>query len=280
MKLVETNGVRIAAESFGAPAKEAIVLAMGATASMLGWPDELCTELAGRGHFVIRYDNRDTGLSIAYPAGEPSYAAEDMADDLLGVIDAHAVECAHLVGMSLGGFIGQMAALTWPDRIASLTLIGSEPLGWDGEPLPHIAPAFIEHFEKTTTLDWSDKAAVGEFLLEIERLCAGSAHPFDEARARNRIGRDLERARNIASAFNHGMLGTRDDWTGRFRGISQPVLVIHGEEDPILPIGNGQALASGITNARLAPLPGIGHELPEPVIPLFVETISAFVRGT
>ena len=278
MRSIDLGEVSIATQAYGRSTDPAILLNMGATASMLGWPDEMCAALAARGFFVVRYDNRDTGLSTTYPPGAPSYGVEDMAADLVGVLNAYAIGRAHIVGMSLGGFIAQVAALAIPDRVASLTLIGSEPLGWDGAPLPHIAPAFLEHVSALASLDWSDEDAVRAFLLEVERLCAGSGHPFDESAAQRRVEAVMSRSPSLASAFNHGLVQLRGDWTGQFREISQPVLVIHGEEDPILPLPNGQALASGIPSAQLIVLPGVGHELPPGALPTIVDEIAGFVH--
>ena len=275
MRSVEHRGVTLATEAFGSPADPPLLLVMGATASMLGWPDELCTELAGRGLYVIRFDHRDTGESTTVPPGEAAYTVEDMAGDVIAILDAFGLDTAHLAGMSLGGYIAQMVALEHPGRVASLTLIASEPLGWDGAPLPQISSAFLDHFGALAALDWSDRGAVTEFLVESERLCAGSAVPFDEDRERARVGRVLARTESPASMFNHGTLTTREDWTGRFREIACPVLVIHGAEDPILPVENGRALAAGIVGAALLVLPGIGHELPLPEIPGIADRIAA-----
>lgn len=275
MRSVEHRGVTLATETYGRPADPALLLVMGATASMLGWPNELCSDLAGRGLFVIRFDHRDTGASTTVPPGEAAYTVEDMAGDVIAILDAFGRDVAHLAGMSLGGYIAQMIAVAHPARVASLTLVASEPLGWDGAPLPQISPAFLDHFGALATLDWSDRKAVTDFLVESERLCAGSAVPFDEDRERARVGRVLSRTVSPASMFNHGTLATRDDWTGRFREIACPVLVIHGEDDPILPIENGRALAAGIKNAALLVLPGIGHELPLPAIPGIADRIAA-----
>ncbi len=279
MRSVEHRGVTLVTESFGRPADPPLLLVMGATASMLGWPDELCAQLAARGVFVIRFDHRDTGGSTTAAPGEATYAVEDMAGDVIAILDAYGLGRAHLAGMSLGGYIAQMVAIEHPGRVASLTLVASEPLGWDGAPLPQISPAFLDHFGALAALDWSDRRAVTDFLVESERLCAGSAFPFDEDRERARIGRVLGRTGSPASMFNHGALTTREDWSGRFREIACPVLVIHGEEDPILPVENGRALAAGIAGAALTVLPGIGHELPLPAIPGIADRIAAHAGG-
>ncbi|WP_375687643.1 alpha/beta fold hydrolase [Pseudooceanicola sp. LIPI14-2-Ac024] len=278
MKPIRSGEVTIATESFGDPADPPVVLVMGATASMLGWPEPFCMALSHRDRFVIRYDHRDTGQSTTVAPGAADYAVEDMVADLFAVLDGYGLAAAHLVGMSLGGYIAQMAALTDPDRVLSLTLLASEPLGWDGEPLPHIAPAFLDHFAGFATLDWSNRDAVAAFLLEIDRLSAGSAYPFDGAAASERIGAVIDRAGNLPAMFNHGTVATREDWTGRFRDIRQPVLVVHGAEDPILPPDNGRALAEGIAIARLLLMPGLGHELPAQVLPSLVELIATHTR--
>lgn len=274
VKSIMAKRATLAAQSFGSPCHPAVLLVMGATASMLGWPDELCHRLAAREYFVVRYDHRDTGLSTTFAPGSPRYSVEDLAADLIAVMDAFGRPHAHLVGMSLGGLIAQIAALSWPERVASLTLIGSEPLGWDGPPLPHIAPTFLEHFGALGSLDWSDTADVRKFLVRIEELCVGSAYPFDVVRAQARVDAVIERSPSLPSAFNHGAVGLQKDWTGCFRVISQPTLVIHGDEDPILPVQNGEALASGVPGALLRTLGGVGHELPPQVIPELTDWLA------
>jgi len=274
------GNVEIAVEAFGAPDAPLIVLAMGATLSMLGWPAPLCEALAAHGFRVVRYDHRDTGLSTTVAPGAATYSVEDLAADLTGVIAGQGATRAHVVGMSLGGYVGQLAALSTPDRVASLTLIGAEPLGWDGPPLPHIAPAFLDHFETLADLDWSDREAAVAFLTGVARLCAGSAYPFDESAARAQAAAVLTRTTSPASAFNHASVDTRGDWNAAFRRIPQPVLVLHGEEDPILPLANGQALAAGIPGAELRILPGVGHELPAAAIPDIAAAIAGVAART
>jgi pimeloyl-ACP methyl ester carboxylesterase len=272
------DGATLAAQSFGVPNDPAVILVMGATASMLGWPDALCRGLAAHNLFVVRYDHRDTGLSTTYPPGTPPYAVEDLAVDLLAVLDAYGKDKAHVVGMSLGGLIAQVAALSFPQRVQTLTLIGSEPLGWDGEPLPHIQPAFLDHFAALAKLDWTDADKVRKFLLEVERLCAGPGHTFDAGRAQAKVDAVMKRSCNLASSFNHGAVQLRNDWRGRFRDIAQPTLVIHGEEDPILPVQNGKTLASSIFNSRLKILPGVGHELPQQFFGDIIEEITTLAK--
>lgn len=267
MRFVDHAGVRIATEAFGQPGDPALVLVMGATASMLGWPDALCTALAATGLHVIRFDHRDTGQSTSVPPGKARYAVEDMAGDVMAVLDGWGLKQAHLAGMSLGGYIAQMVALQHPQRVPSLTLIGSEPLGWDGPALPQISAAFLDHFGALATLDWADPAAIAAFLLQTERLCAGPVPAFEPAPAQARIARVLARTPSPASMFNHAALSLREDWTGRFRQIACPVLVLHGEHDPILPPENGRAIAAGIPGATFVLVAGIGHDLPPARLP-------------
>lgn len=279
MRTALHNDVRIATQAFGSPGDPPLVLVMGATASMLSWPDELCDALARRGLFVIRFDHRDTGASTSVPLGEATYSVEDMAGDVRAVMDTYGLTSAHLMGMSLGAYISQILAVSEPARVRSLTLFAAEPLGWEGPALPHISDAFMAHFGQLSELDWSDKDAVTAFLLEIDRLSAGTGAPFDEHAARARIEQILARTDTPSSMFNHSTATTRQDWANAYQRVHQPVLVIHGEDDPVLPLPNGQAMAEGMEHAALLRLPGVGHELPARALGGIADRVANHVKS-
>jgi pimeloyl-ACP methyl ester carboxylesterase len=262
-RVIRADGIELAARAFGDPGQPPILLIMGAMASMLWWPDAFCERLANRGRHVLCYDNRDTGHSTTYPRGEPPYTFDDMADDAVRVLDGYGISPAHLVGMSMGGVIAQLVALKHPARVASLTVISSSPFGEDTSGLPATSPAYIEHAVQFGQVDWTDRTQVIRVMVADSRMLAGSAHPFDEARATRMIERDFDRARNFASATNHFMLKGGDAWQGRLREIGAPLLVIHGTADPIFPIEHGVALSEAVWGAILVRLDGGGHELHE-----------------
>lgn len=271
-RFVDNGAVRLAVRAEGPEAGLPLVLVMGATASMDWWPDDLLAALHAAGFRTLRFDHRDTGES-SRPGGD--YTVEDLAGDVLAVMDALGLGSAHLAGMSLGGLIGQMLAVEHPERIASLTLIGAEPLGWQGDPLPGIAPAFMDHFAGFGAVDWADPSAAEAFLLGIARLCSGSGAPFDAGRARARIRREAARGADPAAAFAHAAVGLARDWAGAAGRIGVPTLVIHGADDPILPLANGQALARTIRGARLLVLEGVGHELPARAVAPMATALAA-----
>lgn len=286
-KIVQANGVEICTETFGDPKDPAILLVMGATASMLRWPDEFCERLAAGGRFVIRYDNRDTGRSTTYDPGTVPYTVENMADDAVGVLDAFGVDKAHIVGASMGGMITQQIALRHPERVITITPIMSTPDPSGVVPggaatldaasaLPPPSEAVMAKALAGATLDWTDEDAIIQSGVDMWEALAGSRHPFDEASARDITVKELKRASNYRSNQNHVLaIANTPRWRERLNEIDVPTLVIHGTEDPILPFPHGQAIADGITGARMLPLEGCGHEIPEPewdkVVPAILE---------
>jgi pimeloyl-ACP methyl ester carboxylesterase len=259
--MIRVGGVELAAQSFGDAGRPPILLIMGAVASMLWWPEPLCERLASHGRYVIRYDNRDTGRSTQYPPGKPGYTFDDMVDDVFRVLDGYAIPGAHVVGMSLGAMIGQVAALKHPSRVLSLTAISSSPVGMDTSHLPQFSEAFMARMEAAEKVDWSDRSQAIACMVEDSRVLAGTAGAFEEAEVRAFIERDYDRAGGYLSATNHGSLKIGNAWRGRLREMKAPLLVIHGTADPVYPIEHGAALAAAVAGASLVTLEGGGHEL-------------------
>jgi pimeloyl-ACP methyl ester carboxylesterase len=261
-RLIRADKVELATEAVGDSLNPAVLLIMGGVASMLWWPEEFCRRLASDGRYVIRYDNRDTGLSTKYPAEEPPYTLDDMADDAIRVLDGYAIAAAHIVGMSLGGMIGQIAALKYPSRVISLTVISSSPLGTEKKSLPSFTKAFSEHMSEGEDVDWSDTAQVVAYMIKDARVLAGTGRPIDEAEVAAFIEHDYERAGGYLDALrNHAALSVEAVWQHRVHEIRAPLLVIHGTEDPVYPIEHGIALAQAVDGAKLVRVEGGGHEL-------------------
>ncbi|QDZ00195.1 alpha/beta hydrolase [Nitratireductor mangrovi] len=259
--IVRDGNLEIATEAFGTPRDPAMLLIMGAMASMLWWPDAFCQRLAARAFFVIRYDNRDTGLSSRFPVGEPGYSMADMADDAFRVIDAHGLDAAHLVGISLGGMIAQIAALSRPQRVRTLTAISTSPIGVDASRLPGMTPAYQAHAARGEAVDWSDRAQAVAYVAEDARQIASTAHAHDSAAARAFIERDCDRSGGYLSATNHFMVGAGARPATPLAKLEPPLLVIHGTSDPIFPLDHGEALAAEVSGSRLVCIEGGGHEL-------------------
>ncbi|MER8626633.1 MULTISPECIES: alpha/beta hydrolase [unclassified Mesorhizobium] len=251
----------IVSQTFGDPGHPTVLLIMGAMASMLWGPEALCKKLASEGRFVIRYDNRDTGLSTKYAPGEPPYTFDDMADDAVRVLDGCGIGKAHVVGMSMGGMIAQRLVLKHPSRVITLTVISSSPVGIDTSHLPGTTEAYMEHSADGAKVDWSDRDQVIGFVVKDARAIASTAHPFDEKAMRAFVQQDYDRSGGFLSATNHFMLKGGEDLKGRLREIKVPLLVIHGTSDPIFPVEHGAALADAVAGGRLVRVEGGGHEL-------------------
>lgn len=278
-KHVDVNGVDLCVEGFGDPTDPALLLIQGVGSSMDWWEDELCERLAAEGRFVIRYDNRDTGESVSYDPGEPPYTLTDLSADAVGVLDVFGVHRAHVVGVSMGGMIAQLTALDHPERVASLTLVSTSPTtpSAGDTDLPGVADRLMAFFDVPAP-DWSDRAAAIDYIAGFTEALAGTAAPFDDAGVRALVGRVIDRTANLTSSMtNHDfVINGPERWRARLGEITVPTLVIHGTDDPLFPLGHGEALAAEIPGARLLPLEGVGHaELPratwDVVIPAIVD---------
>ena len=257
-QLLQINGIELCTESFGDATNPAILLIMGAQASMVWWEKAFCERLADTGHYVIRYDNRDVGRSTVYELGQPGYTFEDMADDAIRILDAYGIAQAHIVGMSMGGLLTQILALRHPDRMLTATLLATSNFAPN---LPPMEEKVIHFFANAGAIDWTNEQEVVEFTVEKWKVLAGSRHPFDEPRIRQLAQEELRQSRRFDSMNNHGMVTGGEGYLLRTAEISVPTLVIHGTEDPIIPYAHGIALANVIPGADLLTLEGSGHEL-------------------
>lgn len=256
--VIEANGVELCTEPFGDPTHPPILLIMGLGGSMLWWDDDLCHTLARAGHFVIRYDHRDTGRSTTVEPGRPDYGATDLVGDAVAVLDGHGLEAAHIVGVSAGGAIAQRLAIDAAQRVLSLTLISTSPVvPVDLELAPPTTR--FDRFVSDATVDWSDAASVTEYLVGYARMLAGDERHFDEAACRELVCREAERADGLAAVQNHDLIAHDGTSEASLTMISAPTLVIHGTADPMFPVEHGRALAAEIADSILLELPGAGH---------------------
>jgi pimeloyl-ACP methyl ester carboxylesterase len=272
--LLRAGGVELCAETFGERADPALLLIMGAGASMDWWDAELCRRLAAEGRFVIRYDTRDTGRSVTYARGAPEYGFRDLVGDAVGLLDALGVVRGHIAGFSLGGSIAQVAALEYPERVASLTLIATSPGG--GGDLPGMTPALRTWYEQAAAPpDPPEREATVEYEVAAQRAHAAASQPFDADEARATARRAFDRTRDpLAAPANLAVMADGAAWREQLGELRMPVLVLHGREDPLFPAGHALALARGIPAARLVWLDGMGHELPRRVWATVVAEIA------
>ena len=282
-RMIEANGVALCTEPFGDPADPPILLVMGIGGSMLWWDERFCRMLADGGRFVVRYDHRDTGRSVTYEPGHPTYNGADLVADAAGVLDAYGLPAAHIVGVSAGGAFAQLLALDFADRVLSLVLISTSPATPGDRGLPPPSEEF-GRFVATAEVDWSDPESVIEYLVGYSRVLNGVQRPFDEAASREFVRRDVERARNVAALQNHDAIADDDRSREPLSSIKVPTLVIHGTADPMFPLGHGEALAEEIPGATLLPLEGAGHGVDEAdwetIVAAILEHTRLADRGT
>jgi pimeloyl-ACP methyl ester carboxylesterase len=277
--MIDANGVRLCVDTTGDAADPAILLIGGMGAAMDWWEEDFCHLLAAGGRFVIRYDHRDTGRSVSYPAGAPGYTGADLAADVTGVLDALGRRRAHLAGISMGGALAQQVALAHPDRVDSLVLFSTSPAVPCGAELPPMSEDLRAYFAaEVPRPDWAERAAVIDYIADYERRLEGAEY-FDEAHVRALVARIVDRTTDVAASMtNHALAEDGELARGRLDGIAAPTLVIHGTADPLFPYGHGEALARGIPRAQLLPLAGVGHQVPPR--PWWTPVIAAMLRHT
>jgi pimeloyl-ACP methyl ester carboxylesterase len=292
-QLAKANGIEICYEIFGAADAEPMLLIMGLGAQMIHWDDEFCRELAGRGFRVVRFDNRDIGLSTKFSGGkrltpfellklrmlgipvESSYKLRDMANDTMGLMDALGIKSAHLVGASMGGMIAQEATINYPQRVRSLTSIMSTT-GNPRLPQPTREAAAMLLAPPPKTYD----EYIARFAQTWKILRVGS-FPEDEALDPSRAARIYSRGLNPAGVGRQlrAILasGSRKE---RLASVKAPTLVIHGTVDPLVRPEGGKDTAASIPGAKLVMIDGMGHALPIPMWPQIIGAIAEHAHRT
>lgn len=277
------NGVELEYETVGGPAGRPLLLVQGLGAQLISVEDGLCQELASRGFLVIRYDNRDAGLSTWFDDARPvnlaavwggdhstlAYTLEDMADDAAGVLDAAGVESAHVAGISLGGMIAQLLATRYPARVRSLASImsttGDRAVG---QPTAEAASVLM------SSMPGDRERYIDQAVANTRAISSGTAYPFDEDAVRRGAARGFDRAyhpkgtgRQFAAILAAG------DRAAALGQIRVPTVVVHGEQDQIIGVSGGEATAAAIGGARLLRVPGLGHELPPGFWPVLADAL-------
>lgn len=275
MPRVTCNDITLEYDSFGDPGARPLLLVMGLGAQMIHWDEAFCEGLAERGHHVLRFDNRDAGLSTKFDDApvpdmgalvaalttgqkpDVPYTLDDMADDAFGLLDALGIECAHVAGASMGGMIVQTMALRQPQRVRSMTSIMSTT----GNPaLPPASPEAMAALTSPVPLDRDGYVAR---TLDVAKAIGSPGFPFDAARARERALRTFERgvypqgtARQMAAIVAHG---NRRPLLER---LEVPTLVIHGSDDPLVSVHGGRDTHEAIAGSQWLEIEGMGHDLP------------------
>ena len=292
-QMARTNGIQLCYEIFGADDAEPMLLIMGLGAQMIHWDDDFCRELAGRGFRVIRFDNRDIGQSTKMTGGkklsplellklrflkipvEAPYKLSDMAKDVIGLMDALGIPSAHIVGASMGGMIAQEIAISYPQRVKTLTSIMSTTGNPKVPPPTREASAMLMAPPVTTHDEYIVRYA------QTWKVLRAGSFPLDEAKDRERAERTFARGLNPAGVGRQlrAILasGSRKE---RLRSVKAPTLVIHGTVDPVVRPEGGKDPAASIPGAKLVMIDGMGHALPIPMWPQIIGAIAEHAHRT
>ncbi|MEO8897750.1 MAG: alpha/beta hydrolase [Candidatus Dormibacter sp.] len=288
MPRATVNGLELEYDSFGDAASTPLLLVMGLTYQMIEWDDAVCQTIADRGFWVTRFDNRDVGLSskldhLGIPdllgammgTAPPPYTLDDMADDAVGLLDVLGVSAAHIVGVSMGGMIAQLIAINHPGRVLSLTSIMSTVGG------PNVVQAQPDVLAALLEPPGPTREARIEHSLAIRRIINGAAVPFDEERARHKAARAVDRSFHPDGGLRQTVaILAAPDRAPALGRLTIPTLVIHGEQDPLVPPDNGRQTAVALPNARLIMIADMGHNVPQRHWPDVVEAIVALTASS
>jgi pimeloyl-ACP methyl ester carboxylesterase len=281
--VAKANGIEIAYDTFGDPQDPTLLLIMGLGCQLILWPEDFCEMLVERGFHVVRFDNRDVGLSSKIEGGpQPnpmaammgdnstaSYTLDDMAADTVGLLDHLGVAAAHIVGVSMGGMIVQQVAITYPERVLSLVSIMSTTGDRSvGQPRAEAIPALMAPAP-------SDREGSIEFAVQMFKLIGSPGYPMDENELRDLVTASYDRS-NYPVGFMRQLVGilASGDRTEGLRSVNVPTLVIHGADDPLIVSTGGRATADAVPGAKLMEIPGMGHDFPRQLWPQFVDAIA------
>jgi pimeloyl-ACP methyl ester carboxylesterase len=276
------GAIRLCYETFGSEADPPMLLIMGLGMPMLGWPEDFCEQLAGRGFYVVRFDNRDVGRSTRIHGRPPTagqllrrkidpvlYDLGDMADDADGLLSKLGLAPAHVVGASMGGMIAQTLAARHPEAVRSLVSIMSNTGSrWAGQPALRIYPYLLRDAP-------TEREAYIEHMSRMFAMIGSTGLPQDPERVRDMMARTYDRGRDPAGLGRQlGAIIASGDRTAQLRTIRAPTLVIHGSKDPMVSPSGGKATAEAIPGARLMVVEGMGHDLPEAAWPQIIPAIA------
>jgi len=296
MPKTKSNGIEIEYDCFGKNDAEAILLISGLGTQMIRWSETFCQMLAEQGYRVIRFDNRDTGLSThfdtapipdftaiakAVSRGEmPSvpYTLFDMVSDTVGLLGKLKINRAHVVGRSMGGMIAQLLASEHPERVLSLVSIMSST----GNPnLPQASPEVMAAMTSPAPHPVQDEQGYLAHCIALSQAIAGRGYPFDESAQRDQALVEVKRAYNPTGFLRQiAAIAATGDLRAHLATITAPTLVLHGADDPLVPVDAGRDTAANIQGAELLIVEGMGHDLPPAMFGNVVRAITDNARHT